>query len=192
MNTSKAIAGVSYNSADFLAVKLHEWLNAGLIEFGTFIKHKAEADEKKDHIHVFLLPARRIQTLDFENDSKEYDENNPGKPLKVLGLSPSKFSDWLLYSLHDKAYLLEKGLSRQYAYSLEDFYSTDLDRFDIMISQISDDKNSKIEHRLLQMINNQMSWQEILSSGLIPMRYVYSAKIVYDSLTRFDNNNKNI
>lgn len=186
MNTSKPIAGISYNSESYLRGKLEEWRSNGLIEFGAYICHKAEADEKKDHIHVYIVPAKRLQTMDLESDSQEFDPLHPDKPFKLIGLTPSKEGDWIMYCLHDPTYLIEKGLQKAYHYSLEDFVSTDLDLFDIMVSRIGETRNGKIEHRVLQMINNGMTWNEMLCSGLIPMRYVYSAKIIYDSLVQKD------
>ena len=185
MNTSKPIAGVSYNSEDFLKGKLKDWNDAGLIEYGMFIRHKAEADEKKDHFHIFIIPARRLQTLDLENDSKEFDPLNPDKPLKIVGLSGSKESDWVLYCLHDPSYLQEKGLMREHHYSLEDFYSTEEDRFNMIISSLSDARNSRLETRLLEMHRMGLSWNEVVSSGLIPLRYVFASKIMYEGLTGY-------
>ena len=186
MNTSKPIAGVSYNSKEFLLGKLKDWRDSGLIEWGAFIYHKKEGEEKKDHHHIFIVPARRLQTIKLEDDSQEPDPAHPDKPLKIVGLSSSKFTDWFLYSLHDKAYLLEKGLERSYHYSLEDFITTDVDRFNIMIAEIGEERQGRIEYRIIQMINNGMSWPEMISSGLIPIRYIYPAKIIYDSLHGFD------
>ena len=182
MNTSKSIAGISYNSPGFLQGKMEQWKNAGLIEFGAFIYHQAEEGEKKDHFHIYLLPAKRLQTVDLENDSFEFDRLHPDKPLKIVGLTPSKEADWILYTLHDEVYLQEKGLQRKFHYSLEDYVTTDQDLFDIMVSRISDERKGKIEYRIIQMINNGMNWEQMLHSGLIPMRYVYSAKIMYDTL----------
>ena len=181
MNTSKSIAGISYNTEEFLKGTLEDWKREGIIEFAMFIHHKAEADEKKDHFHVYIIPAKRLQTVDLELKSQEFDPMHPDKPLKLLGLTPSKESDWLLYALHDPTYLIEKGLEKAYHYSLEDFKSTDLDLFDIIVSRIGETRNGKIENRVIQMIRNGMTWNEMLTSGLIPMRYVYSAKIIFDS-----------
>ena len=183
MNTSKAIAGISYNSPAFLQGKIEEWKSSGLIEFGAFIYHKAEEGEKKDHFHVYLLPAKRLQTVDLENDSFEFDKKHPDKPFKIVGLSPSKEADWILYVLHDIEFLREKGLERKYHYSLEDFITTDQDLFDIMVSRIADNRKGKIEYRVVQMIKSGMTWEQMVSSGLIPMRYIYSAKIMYDSIS---------
>lgn len=182
MQTSKPIAGISYNSKDFLEGKLKEWRQNKIIEYAMTIRHKAEGDEVKDHWHVFIIPAKRLQTLDLEIDSQEPDPEKPDKPLKILGLSVSKASDWVMYCLHDPLYLAEKGLERVYHYALEDFWSTDEDHFNMIISELSDCRNT-IERRILNMITSGMDLASILHSGLVPMRYVYATKVMYNEIS---------
>lgn len=188
MRTSKSISTISYNSPNFLRSKIEEWKKAGLIEFGMWIKHDPEQDEKKAHYHVFMRPAKLVQTTFFEEDSQELDKNNPDKPFKMIGFRISKESDWLLYSIHDPTYLKEKGLEREYVYSLDDIESTCDDTLNDIISHCSDDRNGKIEYRLIEMINRGMNWDSIVKSGFIPLRYIHPAKIMYDSLLSFYRN----
>ena len=101
MRTSKAVSTISYNSAEFLKAKIEYWRKSGIIEFGMWIRHEPEADEKKAHYHVYLKPAKLIQTMDLEMDSCELDPDNPDKPLKMVSFRISKEDDWLLYSIHD-------------------------------------------------------------------------------------------
>lgn len=188
MRTSKPISTISYNSADFLEKKLMEWKKCGWIEFAMWIRHDPESDEKKPHYHVFIRPARLIQTTELEEASKEIDPQNIDKPLKMIGFRISKETDWLLYSIHDPSYLVEKGLQREFVYSLEDVNSTDEDTLADIISHCSDDRVGRIEYRLLQMIRQGMSWDAIVYSGFIPMRHITGAKIMYDSLCSFYRN----
>lgn len=181
MRTSKPIATISYNTADFLSRKLDSWKKLGWIEFAMWIRHEPEDDEKKAHYHVFIRPARLVQTMDLEKDSCEFDKENPEKPFKMIGFRVSKESDWLLYGLHDPAYMQEKGLTKQYVYSLEDVQSTDEDTFRDIISHMSDDRQGRIEYRLIQMMRQGMTWQEIVFSGAIPLRHIQACKIMYDS-----------
>lgn len=187
MKTQKPVAGISYNTPEFLKQLIQSWYENGIISFGAFIQHKGESiggDLDKDHIHVFLEPAQQVQTLLLEHESYEIPENSI-KPLKVLGLSSSKFDDWCLYTLHDPQYCVEKGLEKQYHYSLEEYWCTDDDTFNYKVSMIAETRKAgMLEARIVQMINNGMNWEQILRSGLIPIRFIYPAKIVYDSLYR--------
>ncbi len=183
MKTSKPIATISYNSPEFLKAKIEEWKNKGIIEYGMWIKHDPEQDEKKDHYHVFLRPARLIQTMDLENDSCEIDPQHPDKPFKMIGFRVSKESDWTLYAIHDPAYLMEKGLEREFVYSFSDIQTTCEDTLNDIITHLSDDRKGRLEYRLIDCINRGMNWQEIARSGLIPLRHMSGAKIMYQAIT---------
>lgn len=183
MRTSKPISTISYNSEAFLEQKIEYWKRQGIIEYGMWIKHDPEADEKKAHYHVFLRPARMVQTMDLELDSQEIDPTYPDKPLKMVGFRISKEDDWLLYAIHDPAYLVEKGLQREFVYSLEDVKSTCSDTLQDIISHMSDNRNGRLEYRIIQCVNMGMNWSQIVSSGLIPLRYMAGAKIMYQALT---------
>lgn len=183
MKTSKPISTISYNSPEFLKAKIEYWKSCGIIEYAMWIFHKAEADEKKDHCHLYIKPAKLIQTMDLEIDSQEIDPQNPDKPLKMVSFRISKESDWILYSIHDKAYLTEKGLTRDFHYSLDDIHSTCEDTLKDIISHCSDERKGRLEFRIIQCLELGMSWQEIVRSGLIPLRQIGMAKIYYAAIT---------
>lgn len=183
MRTSKPISTISYNTPTFLRSKIEYWKSVGLIEFGMWIEHQPEEDEKKAHCHVFLKPAKLIQTMDLEIDSQEIDPLQPDKPLKMVSFRVSKEDDWLLYAIHEKQYLMEKGLTRQFSYSLNDIQSTCPDTLKDIISHLSDNRKGRLEYRLIQCLEQGMSWQEIVRSGLIPLRQIGMAKIYYTAIT---------
>lgn len=183
MRTSKAISTISYNTADFLKAKLEDWKKKGLIEFAMWIRHEPEEDEKKAHYHVFIRPARLIQTMDLEKDSMELDPDNIDKPFKMIGFRVSKESDWLLYAIHDPAYLIEKGLEREFVYGLDDVQSTDSDTLNDIIRHMSDDRKGRLEYRLVQMAQMGLSWDDVVRSGVVPLRHISGARIMYESLT---------
>ena len=183
MRTSKPVSTISYNSDEFLNAKIHEWKFLGLIEFGMWIRHMPEEDEKKSHCHVFLKPAKLIQTTDFEDKSLEFDPSNPEKPFKMVSFRISNESDWLLYSIHDPAYLAEKGLIREFVYSFEDIKCTCEDTLTDIISHVSDNRKGRLEYRLVDCMNRGMNWQQIVSSGMIPLRQIAGAKIMYEALS---------
>ena len=188
MRTRKPISTISYNSPDFLRNKIEYWKKIGWIEFGMWIRHEPDEDNKKVHYHVFLQPAKLIQTMDLENESCELDPENPDKPLKMITFRISKESDWVLYGLHDKDYLASKGLTRNKHYDIEDIQATDYDTLGDIITQVRDGLKGKLETRILDAIALGMSWQDLVLSGLIPLRYLHSAKLMYDTINPFVTN----
>lgn len=183
MRTSKPISTISYNSESFLKSKIEYWKSLGLIEFAMWIKHDPEQDEKKAHYHVFMKPAKLLQTMDLENDSQEIDPLYPDKPLKMISFRVSQESDWLLYSIHDPAYLMEKGMSRDFCYDISDVQSTCDDTLKEIISHVSDDRKGRLEYRIIDCCNKGMTWMQIVNSGLIPIRQMAGARLFYSAIT---------
>lgn len=187
MRTSKPISTISYNSEEFLRGKIEYWKNQGLIEFGMWIRHEPDEDNKKVHFHVFLKPAKLIQTMDLEMDSCELDPNFPDKPLKMIGFRVSKENDWVLYGLHDKEYLASKGMQRNIHYDLGDIQSTDSDTLADIITHLNDERKGKLETRIMECVGMGLNWAEIVGSGLIPLRHMHNAKLLFDALTYGNN-----
>lgn len=135
MRTSKAISSVSYNSPEFLKSKLDGLVNNHIIEFWAFICHKGEPTESedllKDHIHLYMMPNHKIDTMDLKDYFKEDDPKNPKLPLDIKAIKNSKFDEWYLYVLHDEDYLLSKGLVRFYRYSPDMFIASDYNTLEI-------------------------------------------------------------
>lgn len=182
MNTRKPISTISYNTAEFLANKISEWKKKGLIEFAMWIFHEADKDDAKEHFHVYIMPAKQIQTMDLEFDSQEIDPVNPKKPLKMITFRPSKEEDWTLYGIHDPVYLMEKGLTRNTFYKFEDIMSTDQDTLNNIIARITEERQGKLEYRILECINKGMSWGQIVRAGIVPIRNIVGARIYHDTL----------
>ena len=131
MRTSKPIATVSYNTIDFLTEKLNELYNNHQISDWMFIKHDAEEDEKKDHVHLWINPNKLLDTMDLQKFFREVDPDNlEAKPLGCIDFVSSKIDDWILYSQHYPPYLDSKGESRQFIYRKEDFVVCDELTFD--------------------------------------------------------------
>lgn len=136
VRTSKPVATISYNSAGYLELKLEELRRAGRISEWYFIQHKAEEDEKKDHIHLYVVPSKMLQTDDLVTYFMEPDPASPTKPLTCPRWVSSKFGDWYLYSIHDPAYLASKGQTRKYHYCRDDVKAYDRDALDESIHDI--------------------------------------------------------
>lgn len=194
MKTTKTISTISFNTKDYLIMKLKELNKSKIISFWCFIEHLPEDDEggKKQHIHLFIEPAKSIQTEDLREQLKELDLTNK-KPLGVLPFQFSKISDWLLYAIHDKYYLADKMQSRKYHYSFDDIITSDSDYLNYHIKQL--DVLSLTPYRKMQSaIEQNYSFNDFFSLGSIPIQQIYQYKIAWDMLTQnatFRNNRQN-
>lgn len=133
MKTYKPLSSISYNSLGFLALKLADLKKNGFAQFYAFIPHKAEDANEKDHTHLYLEPAKAIDTTWLCNQFLEVDKEHPSKFLKCITFRPSKFADWYWYGLHDKAYLQSKYETRKYAYKREQVVASDNDELNELI-----------------------------------------------------------
>lgn len=205
MRTSKPISTISYNTSSFLRGKIQEWKNCGFIDYAMWIKHQPDEDNKKEHYHVYIKPSKVVQTTFFEEDSKELDpafqeyewddnltdeenirlcEKNESKRFfKMIAFRSSKEGDWLLYGIHDKAYLQEKGLKRNIHYAFDDIESTCSETLQDIISHMSDERKGRLEYRIIECVNLGMGWRQIVRSGIIPLRQMVGAKHFYSAIT---------
>lgn len=199
MKTSKPISTISYNSPDFLRNKINEWKSKGFIEYGMWIKHLPDEDNKKIHYHVFLKPAKLIQTMELEADSCEipmgtFSEVSPSadttdisatvvKPLKMISFRMSKEDDWILYGIHDKTYLAEKGMERTHHYTFSDIETTCMDTLHDMITHLIDNRKGRLEVRIFDCIEKGFNWRDIVSTGIIPLKQMHNAFMFYKALT---------
>lgn len=200
MKTSKPISTISYNTPVFLRNKIEEWKQKGWIEYGMWIQHQADDDNTKIHHHVFLKPAKLIQTMDLEMESIEipvfrvpnYPVDDTGctslvpstvKPLKMISFRSSKESDWILYGIHDPTYLAEKGMTRNIHYSFSDIQSTCSDTLHDMITHLIDDRKGRLEVRIFDCIQNGMSWRDIVCTGIVPLKQIHNALQFYKAIT---------
>ena len=182
VRTTKPISTISFNTVDFLKVKLNELVKAGILQFWALIEHKPEDDEggKKQHIHLYLEPAKILQTEDLK---KEFIELVPGEdmPRKCIGIVSSKFDDWYMYGLHDKRYLASKGQSRRYAYSSDHFQSCDSDELLFRVHRI--DLLSLSPYADMQdAIQQGLTWEEYFSRGVVPLPQIRQFHEAWNSL----------
>lgn len=170
MRTSKPISTISYNHDFYLKARLEELYRNRKISDWIFIKHTAEEDEKKDHIHLWIKPNTLLDTMELQLFLQEYDINNPTKPLKCIDFCTSQIDDWILYSMHYAPYLASKNESREYAYTKEDFVFCDEDTFEDSFLHAL--KGSEWAHRnqlLEQLANRQINPSELILNGSIPL-----------------------
>lgn len=185
MRTTKPIATISFNSPDFLRLKLDELLRAGRLSFWAFIVHKPEDDEggKKEHCHVYVEPSKMLQTDDLKAEFLEYDPEHPEKPRGCISFNSSKFDPWYLYALHDKRYLASKGQVRRYHYEHNDIITSDDD--DLTYKARSIDMVSLSPYADMVDAQRQgLTWSEYFARGTVPLPQVLLFERAWYLLTR--------
>ena len=184
MKTSKPFSTISYNSENFLRVKLGELIDRRKIAFYAFVEHLPEEDEKKAHKHLIIVPNGQINTDEVLEYLLEVDPNNPLKPLGCIPPHSSKFGDWSLYAIHDTQYLASKGQSRKYHYKPEEVICSDRDYLNEEVHQIDMSKLSKVK-MLLQAVEDKVPFEKLLATGQIPIQQCYAFKQAYDTIANY-------
>lgn len=184
MKTRLPITTVSYNTEPFLITKLEELRKAKIITTWFFIHHLAEEDEKKDHIHLYIRPAKDIQTDNLLDEFLELDMEHPDKPLKCLSFRVCRsFGDWYLYVKHDPAYLLKKGQTRRYQYDRDAFVSCDEDELDYAISEI-DMTDYTAMGRIVQGVKDGLTFEQFAMQGNVPVQQFTNFQRAWDAIAR--------
>lgn len=180
MRTRKAISNISYNTIPFLKAKLEYLENKGKIENWFFIPHKAEFNEdiqanKKDHIHLYIKPAVFLQTMELTDEFKEVDPAKD-KPLGVLKEWQicNSFGDLWLYFIHNPYYLMHKGITREFNYSIDDVICSDRDTLERLVSFIDLASMFRLE-RIYEAAQSGLTFSQAYAQGILgenPQRYV--------------------
>lgn len=188
MKTSKPFSTISYNSADFIKVKLGDLVNRRKISFYAYVDHLPEEDEKKSHKHLYIVPNGQINTDELLDLLIEADPSHPDKPLGCIQFRSSKFGDWYLYALHNVDYLGSKGQSRKYRYSIDDVVCSDSDYLMEEVHQIDLSKLSKIK-ALNQAVKDKVPFEQLLMTGQIPVQQVYAFRQAYEMISDYTYRN---
>lgn len=178
MKTSLPIATVSYNSVVFLTKVLNRLVDEKRINFWSFIEHMPEDDEKKIHLHVFLVPNGIQDTDNLREDFQEFTSVNE-KPLNILPFRSSKWQEWFLYSSHNRKYLDSKMEVRKYYYSKEDFCNSDDTYFNELIHTIDYSKFMGTE-RFLNALRNGLDFRQCCIQGIVPIGLVGQYQRFYE------------
>lgn len=182
MKTSKPFSTISYNSSEFLTVKLNDLISRRVISFFAFVKHYKEEDEKKDHIHLIVFPNGQYQTDALQDYLLEPDFSDlTKKPLGIMPCQNSKWGDWYLYACHDSGYLASKGQARQHHYLEEDFVSSDEDYLHELIRTIDRTKYAKTQD-FVNQVQAGVPLSEMLTKGQIPAPQFNQWRAMYDYL----------
>lgn len=182
MKTRKPVTTISYNSPEYLMLKLEELRRAKIISVWFFLEHQPEEDEKKEHIHLYIMPAKQIQTDDIVDELREFDPLHPEAPRKCLHFrSCHSFPDWYLYTIHDKGYLLSKNQKRKYSYLQEEFVCSDSDELNEMVREIDMTEYSAFA-RMRSAFDQGLSFQEYFLRGSVPIQQIRQYQIAWEVL----------
>lgn len=171
MRTTKPTSTISYNSMGFLLGVLDRLVENGVIQFYALIKHLPEEDENKEHIHVYLEPAKAVDTLWLRKQFIEADPEHPENPLGCMPMQASKWVDWYWYDLHDRAYLAAKGMSRKYHYQPDEVLTNDTE---YMAEKVRQNPNPKAQ--ILQVL-------EMMQEGYQPLQIALRMNVPISRLT---------
>lgn len=186
MRTKKAIATISYNTCDYLELKLDTLVADEIISFWAFVKHQREDDEAKDHIHLFIQPNRIIDTMHLQKELRELDPSHPIKPLGCIDFKSSDPDEWLLYCRHYKPYLMSKGQVRTHEYSFDKFYYSSIDDFEFMWEHSLTSSKWALSYNLCKDIENCTDPVQLINSGRVPLGLANSL-LAYNKMKVFRN-----
>ena len=171
MQTTRLISTISFNTPDFLKGKLFDLVKQGVIEYSHWIFHEPEEDEKKSHAHLVLKPNRRLDTSALANEFKEMVKGED-KPRGILPFKPSKMRDWVLYSVHDVAYLITKNQTRAKHYKKTDLNTTEPDLLEEDWRDAHEGEDSRMK-QVIELAEAGVSFPEMLKMGLIPINHLF-------------------
>lgn len=191
MLTSRPFSTISYNSGQFITVKLNDLINRRFIAFYGWIEHYPEDDESKKHKHLYVVPNGRINTDEFVKLMQEFDPTHPDKPLGCIVPKNSKFFDWYLYALHDPDYLASKGQSRKYHYQPEEVVCSDPDYLAEEVHQMDMSKFRHIKV-LRSCVEQGVPFDQMVVNGVVPIPQIIQYRTAYDILSySYNQTNRN-
>lgn len=128
--TQKPVSTISYNTEGYLIDLLNKLKSGRIINYALCIKHQGEEEinyvtgeitKDKDHWHIYLDLAKRIELLDLKKEFNEIDINN-NKPLGCMNFQSSKVGHWIGYAIHLYDYLIiySPNELEKISYSLKD------------------------------------------------------------------------
>ena len=176
MRTSKPISTISYNSPDFLRSKLEEFTRNHVLSSWFFVQHRAEKDERKDHIHVYCVPNKMLDTMCLQDALRELDADNPTKPLGCIDFCSSKADDACLYFAHDEDYLAWKGEKREFHYGYDEFTYSDADWFEDVVFHAYHASEFASKSKVIKALKEGVSPVDIVMTGLAPIQMATSLR----------------
>lgn len=170
MRTSKPISTISYNSKEFLEATFNKLYKMNKLAFWCAVYHYGETlddgTSEKDHWHVYAEPNEKVDTMEIQRLTCENDPDHPDKPLKCIDFRPSKWEDWVWYTLHDAEYLRTKVEFREFAYQKSDYIYSDEDEFDYRFERAMHSGVIAANLKIRKMMNEN-SVSELCAMGII-------------------------
>lgn len=181
MKTTLPISTISYNTEAYLEMMLNKLLKAHKIQFWAYIPHVPEEDERKEHFHVYMEPAERMQTEDLREEFVEIVLGEE-KPRACMPFNTSKiFGNWYMYVIHDVDFLLSKGMTRKYHYARKDMLCSDPDYLDEKIRQI-DMLNLTPYKKMKEAIEHGDAFEDMIARGNVPLPLINQYKTAWFSI----------
>lgn len=182
MQTIRTLSNVSYNTVEFFERKIEELEKRNIIEWCYWVHHEPDLDELKPHIHFTFKPAKRIDTKDFRDYLNEYDPENPLPRTCTKKFNPmNSMTDWLLYAVHDEAYLASKGEFRNIHYKYADLRATDYDALSSDWANI-DWRKYRRTAIIQEAIEKRISFGALVRDGVIPVAQIAQFRMAYNEL----------
>ena len=188
MNTRSPISTISYNTVDFLKLKLDELIASKIISFYMFIRHEPEIDDLKPHIHLYLEPNKQLDTMVLTDYLKEYKPNFD-LPLGVIFWERSNYDDWILYGEHFIPYLNSKRQKREFHYLKGDFVNSNYLDFEYRYNHAHLASDWAEENQLIEQLrNNECYAYDLVLNGTVSLSR--ASQLVALTLLRNDKFNK--
>lgn len=183
MKTRSPISTISYNTRPFLLNKLLELERNHVISAWFFIYHFAEADEAKDHFHVYIEPNGKLDTCELQYMFQEVCSSDPRvKPLGVIPFQSSKIDHAVLYFAHFRPYLSWKHQKRRYHYDFACFSASDCDWFEYIRNHALTASEFAERSQILNAVqDNTNSLANLISDGIVPLNMA-SSVLAYRTL----------
>lgn len=127
------ISTIAYQTPEYLKSCLDKLIAARKISFYAFVFHFKEVEllESKDHIHLYIEPCTKLDTLDLDSELVQLvPGSRPLGNLKRWQINNLGCDvDWCLYTMHNEEYCKFKGYQadRKYHYSLDQYVTSDVD-----------------------------------------------------------------
>lgn len=171
--TSSLISTICYDDVLDPSVVIKRLRDMESIDFGLWIKHKPDEDDKKEHYHILLQPSSRVDTNLLRN-SFFCGSNGDGQ--SVYSCLPFRktldINHWLLYSLHDENYLNSKMQERKFHYCIGDLKSTEDEDFICRVYCDAYESSLTLCGKYL----------ELFRRGLTPADIIMQNKVAYNAI----------